>query len=354
MAGNRGVYADSPQPYHGGDPNRDLATVLSVPQQLMQDLAGGANLVISGFTLSVLSGMQVQVAAGICWANGLRAATVSTPLTINTTSTQPRYTIIRVTVMPNNPVGTDGTTGNNLIADTNAVDFVDGTPGATPIKPTLASAYQVQVGSILLPAGTSTLTSGMLNTLDCAPNSQGPDGAELVSSFTHRQTNITSSASAHGIKQGSGNAFDADTVDGQHASAFQPAGSYDAAGAAATVAGNLTTESTTRASADTVLTNALNAHEGQSIYTGITHGEESRRGHVTGISITGGMGQVQVATITFSPAMAGTPQCITLTMDQPNPGGAPPYAQSPSSTGFQIWMSTAGTYNGGVYWRADS
>ena len=350
------MYTDSPQPYHGGDPVRDNATALQAVQDLANDLTGGANMVYSGFTLSVVSGMQVQVAAGFCRANGLRAATVLTTLTINTTSTQPRYTIIRVTVTPNNPNGTDPVTGNNLVADTNVVDFVDGTPGASPAKPTLSSAYQVQVGSILLPAGTSALASGMLNTLDCAPNSQGPDGAELVSSLTHRQTNITSSASAHGIKQGSGNAFDADTVDGQHASAFQPAGDYDAAGAAAAVDSNLTAETTNRTNADTVLTNALNAHEGQSIYTGVTHGEESRRGHATGISITSGQGQVLVATITFSPAMAGAPQSISLTLDAPNPGGAPPYAPpgAVTASGFQIWMSTAGTYTGGVYWRADS
>jgi hypothetical protein len=41
-------------------------------------------------------------------------------------------------------------------------------------------------------------------------------------------------------------------------------------------------------------------------------------------------------------------------MDTANPGGAPPVPQSVSATGFSIAMSTAGTYNGGVYWRADN
>lgn len=199
MAGDRGTYVDGPKPYHSGDAVRDIGTCLTATQQLMQDLTGGLNPVFSGFTLTAAGGMQVQVGAGICWANGLRAATVQTTLTLNPTTTNPRYTIIRVTVVPNNPDGTDGTTGNSLVADTNAVDFVDGAAANPPAKPVLSSAYQVQVGSVLLPANTSTITSAMLSTLDCSPNSVGPFGAELPNSLTHRQASLAS-AVVHGFQ----------------------------------------------------------------------------------------------------------------------------------------------------------
>lgn len=314
MTDARGVYTDSPLPYHGSDPTRDIAAALSVPQQLMQDLTGGANLVISGFTLTRGSGMQLQVAAGICWANGLRAATILSTLNITPTTTQPRYTIIRVTVTPNNPIGTDPITGNNLIADTNILDALDGTAGASPVKPTLGSPYQVQVGSILLPASTSALTDSMLNALDCAPNSIGPDGSELVSSWTHRATNITNSVTAHGIQQGSGHSFDSDTVDGQHASAFQTSGSFDAAGAAAAVQTNLNTETSARSGADTVLTNGLNAHEATLLFSnGGAHGVKEVMGDTGPVTVNNGSGGVVTFSISFGFTFTTVPN-IQLTL----------------------------------------
>jgi len=179
------VYTDSPQPYHGGDPVRDNATALQAVQDLANDLTGGANMVYSGFTLSVVSGMQVQVAAGFCRANGLRAATVLTTLTINTTSTQPRYTIIRVTVTPNNPNGTDPVTGNNLVADTNA----------------LGSGIAISNQKFLDPfsplAGTITVTTGRdgawaaIAVADSGPGIQAADQDRIFERFYRapRETN---------------------------------------------------------------------------------------------------------------------------------------------------------------------
>lgn len=198
MAGSRGTYADGPQPYHGGDPNRDISTILAAVDRIMADLYGGQNVVLSGFALSIVSGMQIQVGAGVCYASGIFAVTAPQTLNITTTSTTPRYTLIRVTVTPNNPNGTDGTTGNSLLADTNVVDVLDGTAASTPGKPTLGSAYQVQVGSLLLPANTTALTSGMLNTLDCAPNSLY-DPSPLSTANSHRAASYGAGTTIHGV-----------------------------------------------------------------------------------------------------------------------------------------------------------
>lgn len=198
MAGNRGTYADGPQPYHGGDPNRDISTILAAVDRIVSDLYGGQNVVLSGFALSIVSGMQIQVGAGVCYASGIFAVTAPQTLNIATTSANPRYTLIRVTVTPNNPNGTDLSTGNNLLADTNVVDYLDGTAASTPGKPTLGSAYQVQVGSLLLPANTTALTSGMLNTLDCAPNSLY-DPSPLSTANSHRAASYGAGTTIHGV-----------------------------------------------------------------------------------------------------------------------------------------------------------
>lgn len=219
MAGNRGTYADGPQPYHGGDPNRDLTTILAAVDRIVSDLYGGQNVVLSGFALSIVSGMQIQVGAGVCYAGGIFAVTAPQTLNITTTGANPRYTLIRVTVTPNNPNGTDLSTGNSLLADTNVVDDLDGTAASSPGKPTLGSAYQVQVGSLLLPANTTALTSGMLNPLDCAPNSLY-DPSPLSTANSHRAASYAAGTTIHGVVAtapgalGAGNLLVGDSVAG--------------------------------------------------------------------------------------------------------------------------------------------
>jgi hypothetical protein len=300
--------------------------------------------------------MGVNVAAALATANGVLLPITAGTVTLAAGNTQPRYDVIYALL--GTTAGSNGTSGQPTTTDSYTLGVLGGVPSGSPVVPLLANANYVQLGTVLVPANATTATACTLNSQATAPNAQGPLKT-LVDLLTHIAANATSAVTVHGIQQGSGHGFDADTVDGIHAAGF------DAAGTASGVQTNLNTESTTRANADSAeqtariagdatLTTNLSTHSAQSIYTGVTHGEESRRGHVTGIAITSGSGFGVVATVTFSPPMAGTPQCVTLTMDTANPGGAPPVPQSVSATGFSIAMSTAGTYNGGVYWRADN
>lgn len=360
MANARGNYADN-QVLHGGDLNADLTTLLGNDAAALTAVLAGWNWLISGGALTPGSGYSFTVAAATVAAQGVIATLPLTTLAVGGNSSGvTRTDLVVATLTQNAPDGNNPSTGNPVVNDSWALSVVPGAPG----KATLA-ANQVQLGSVAVPNGAGGIGSCTLNSADTSPNSQGP-----LKSFldvrNHQLANATSTNSVHGIQQGSGHAFDADSVDGIHASGF------DAAGAASGVQTNLNTETTNRTAADTVLqtniTNEatarqsgdtgvqgnLNTHTGESLYTQIVHGEESRRGHVTGISITGGNGFGIVAHVTFSPAMAGTPQNVQLTMDQGNAGGAPPVPQNVTANGFDIAMSTAGTYNGGVYWRADS
>jgi hypothetical protein len=358
MAGIRTTPTDVTPNFWAEDFTQTVNTLLANDAGIVQMLFGNANMLISGCALSAAAGMGVNVAAGQATANGVILPIGANTVTLAAGNTQPRYDVIYALL--GTTVGSNGTSGQPTAADSATLGVTTGTPAGSPTVPALPSANYVQLGTVYVPANATTSAGCTLNSQVTAPNAQGPLKT-LVDLLVHVAANVTNAVTVHGIRQGAGNGFDADMVDGSHATAF------DASGAAATVQTNLTTEvtnrtnavsseATTRAAADTTLTNNLNGHTAQSIYTGITHGAEFRRGHATGISINSGMGNVQVATITFSPAMSGTPQCITLTMDAANPGGAPAYAPpaAVTNTGFQIWMSTAGTYTGGVYWRADS
>ncbi len=57
---------------------------------------------------------------------------------------------------------------------------------------------------------------------------------------THLDKNVTAAVTVHGIKQGSGNGFDADLLDGQHASAFSAAGHGHVGGDITTAVANAT------------------------------------------------------------------------------------------------------------------
>jgi hypothetical protein len=348
MAGAVGNYSDG-ETIHGGDLNADLTSLLGNDAQLFLDIFAGWNILVSGFALTAGAGMAVNIAAGLAYASGIRLNMLSGSVTLGAGNAQPRYDVIWV--QAGKTAATNGTTSNPTQYDSGVYGVQAGTPGASPAVPALGDPTKVQIGTVLVPAS-ATLASGCtLNSYATAPNAQGPVKT-FVDLLTHIAATITASNAVHGIQQGSGHGFDADTVDGVHAAGFDAAGTAatQVASEAGTRAAADTTEATARAGVQTNLTN----HAAQSLYTGITHGEESRRGHATGISITSGSGFGVVATVTFSPAMAGTPQCVTLTMDTANPGGAPPVPQGVSATGFSIAMSTAGTYNGGVYWRADS
>lgn len=350
MAGTRTAPVNTTPNYFAADVQQDTNTFLANDAAILQAVFGGWNILVSGCALSAGAGMVVNVAAGQVVVNGVVLNIAAGPVTLATGGAQPRYDLIYAQLNPTGPLAGTNPSGQPNQTDTYALGVQTGVGASGPTKGTLPGISYVQVGSVYVPAGVATAAACVLNNGDTLPNAQGY--RSLVDLLVHIAANATNVATVHGIQQGAGHGFDADTVDTLHASAFDAAGtaSGQVAAEAATRAAADTTEATARVGVQTNLT----AHQNQSVYAAITHGQESRRGHATGISITGGMGQVQVATITFSPAMAGTPQCITLTMDQPNPGGAPPYAVGASAAGFQIWMSTAGTYNGGIYWRADS
>lgn len=319
-------------------------------QKLVLDLllAQLNTVVPGGFALSANPGTPIQVndAGGALVLSGYDIALSPGSFTFGAAdATNHRYDLM--TVAYSQASGTDSS-GAPTLVDTGTRTVVAGVASGSPTVPA-TPAGSVTVGWLDIPPGATSATTCTIHPV------QGPLVPNNLQDLTnHIAAAITSGTAVHGIKQGAGNGFDADTVDGSHASAFDAAGtaSDQVASEASTRAAADTAEATARAGVQTNLTN----HAAQSIYTGITHGEESRRGHATGISITSGMGDVLVATITFSPAMAGTPQSISLTLDAPNPGGAPPYAPpgAVTASGFQIWMSTAGTYTGGVYWRADS
>jgi hypothetical protein len=120
---------------------------------------------------------------------------------------------------------------------------------------------------------------------------QGPLVPNNLQDLTnHILAAITSSTAVHGIKQGSGNGFDADTVDGVHAAGF------DAAGTATTA---VAAEAATRAAADTTQATNLTTHTGTSARTTTgVHGVIVDSGHVAAQTV--GNQSYYDFTVTFS------------------------------------------------------
>jgi hypothetical protein len=198
----------------------------------------------------------------------------------------------------------------------------------------------------------------MLNTLDCAPNSIGPDGSELVSSYTHRQASMAA-AVVHGFQasppggfgagnanrlaqlDGNGRVGDSGLLGGLAPSAYQPAGSYDASGSAAAV------------------TAALVTHEGAAVSAGAVHGANVRHSTTTQQVCNN---QTQVSwSVSFSPAFAGgvtpdvqlTPVASALYNQQ---YGSQCYAVGLSNTGMTIYFgqTSGGAVTVAVSWRAEA
>ena len=104
-----------------------------------------------------------------------------------------------------------------------------GIPGSG-VAPTVDSGY-VKIAEILVPFGsTSIIAANIFNvtaTYDGCANSAWTSGTTAtfylgsqtqnkLAFLTHQGSKITSSNTVHGIMQGSGNGFDADTIDGFH------------------------------------------------------------------------------------------------------------------------------------------
>jgi len=356
MTGPLGNYADL-QVLHGADLNADSATLAANDAATINVLLGGWNALVSGCTLTATGGLGVGVAAGEAIANGVILPISAGPVTLGTNSGQvnPRIDVIYAVLVAGGTSGTNPGSGNPTKADTYTLGVQPGTNAASPVAPSLPNNTYVQLGTVTVPAGATSITGANLNSQVTAPNAQGPLGPVLVNILLHLAANITSSATVHGIRQGSGNGLDSDTVDGQHASAFQAAGNYDAAGAAAAVAGNLTTETTNRTNADTVLTNSLNAHEAASAQAGAVHNVWMQRGVIAGISLTSGMGRV-VNTYNFPTPFDVTPVAVLAGPSIDTADGTSEdikvKAQPISASQFQVMMNTGGNFNGSITWIA--
>lgn len=340
MTGPLGNYADL-QVLHGADLNADSATLAANDVATINVLLGGWNALVSGCTLTATGGLGVGVAAGEAIANGVILPISAGSVTLGTNSGQvnPRIDVIYAQLVAGGTSGTNPGSGNPTKADTYTLGVQPGTNAASPVAPSLSNNTYVQLGTVTVPAGATSLTGANLNSQVTAPNAQGPLGPVLVNLLLHLAANITSSATVHGIRQGSGNGLDSDTVDGEHAAAFQPAGSYDAAGAAAAVAGNLTSESSTRASADTVLTNALNAHEAADLGTATVHNLRIQHG-ITGTEVTDSNGNATF-TVTF-PSPFTVPPTVVPGVVNFKPGNASVCeAQSVTVNGCTIQLGFA-------------
>lgn len=241
--------------------------------------------------------MSGTIAQTTVFANGVLLTVPAGTFTLANGNTQPRYDVLYVVLGATG--GSNPTSGNTTTADSGTFGVQPGTPGSSPVKPTLTNAAYCQIGSIYVPANATSLTTGNLNSQDVSPNANGPLPA-FSGVQSHIQAAITSSNAVHNIKQGSGNGFDADTVDGLHAAAF------DVAGAAAAVSASLATETTNRATADTTLQTNLNTettnrqNADNSLQTQV-NGLLQTRGGSTTTATTDSNGNATL-TVTFSPA----------------------------------------------------
>jgi hypothetical protein len=110
---------------------------------------------------------------------------------------------------------------------TNALSAVVGTPAQVPVAPAV-SANSLALAQVLVGEGVSTITnsnvtddrvylSSMQEVVDAHTSPESGVSSTLVARLNaHENRDVTASVAVHGIKQGSGNGFDADTVDGQH------------------------------------------------------------------------------------------------------------------------------------------
>lgn len=179
MAGAVGNYSDG-ETIHGGDLNADLTSLLGNDAQLFLDIFAGWNILVSGFALTAGSGMAVNVAAGLAYANGIRLNMTSGSVTLATGNTQPRTDVIWV--QAGTTAGTNGTTGNPTKTDSGTFGVQAGTPGGG--VPALGDQTKVQIGTVSVPANASTASACTLNSQATAPNAQGPVKT-LVDLLTH-------------------------------------------------------------------------------------------------------------------------------------------------------------------------
>lgn len=347
MANARGNYLDN-QILHGGDLNADLTTLLGNDAAALTAVLAGWNWLISGGALTPGSGYSFTVAAATVAAQGVIATLPLTTLTVGgNTSGSTRTDLVVATLTQNAPDGNNPSTGNPVVNDAWALSVVPGTPG----KATLA-ANQVQVGSVSVPNGATGIGQCTLNSSDSSPNSQGPLKT-FLDVRNHELANATSTNAVHGIQQGSGHGFDADSVDGIHATGF------DAAGAASAVQVSLNTEIANRSTADTTLQTNIN-NEANSRQSGDTSLQsqinalpKERSGQFL-LSHNGSTGE-QV-TIPFNYTFPAAP-IVTVTPGQapggPNQSGFDIFVLNVTATGFD-WRSTGGGTTGQYYlnWHA--
>jgi hypothetical protein len=247
MAGAVGNYSDG-ETIHGGDLNADLTSLLGNDAQIVVDIFAGWNILVSGFALTAGAGMTVNIAAGLAYASGIRLNMTSGSVTLGTGNTSPRYDVIWV--QAGKTAAINGTTSNPTQYDSGAYGVQAGTPGASPAVPALGDPTKVQIGTVYVPANATTASGCTLHSQATAPNAQGPVRT-FIDLLAHIAAAITASNAVHGIQQGSGHGFDADSVDGVHAAGF------DAAGSAGAVQTNLATETSSRTSGDTSIRNDL-------------------------------------------------------------------------------------------------
>lgn len=171
MAGAVGNYSDG-ETIHGGDLNADLTSLLGNDARLFLDIFAGWNILVSGFALTAGSGMTVNIASGLAYANGIRLNMTSGSVTLATGNTQPRYDVIWV--QAGKTAGINPTTSNPTQSDSGTYGVQAGTPGSSPTVPTLGDQTKVQVGTVLVPANATTASGCTLNSQATAPNAQGP------------------------------------------------------------------------------------------------------------------------------------------------------------------------------------
>jgi hypothetical protein len=321
MAGTRTNPTNVTPNFWAQDWNQTIATLLGNDAAIVQMLFGNAKVLVSGAALTAGAGMGINVAAALATANGVLLPISAGTVTLAAGNTQPRYDVIYALL--GTTADSNGTSGQPTTTDSYTLGVLGGIPSGSPAVPLLANANYVQLGTVLVPANATTATACTLNSQVTAPNAQGPLKT-LVDLLVHIAATATTSTTVHGIRQGSGNAFDADTVDGIHAAGF------DAAGTAAT---QVATEAATRAAADTTQATNLTTHTGTSARTATgVHGVIVDSGGVSAQSV-GNQGNVDYA-VTFNYTQPDTNyRCVPV-----------PTTSTPFTLGFggfvQVWGKT--------------
>lgn len=192
----RTQWADG-QVVHGTDLATDENALWAEIAAIGSILIGSNSGVSSTIALTAGAGLTLLVGNGDIYSNGARGRYDGggTLAIAANSSGNPRWDVVYATL-----VATAGSNPSGLPNSGNTVSIAmaQGTPSASPVKPTLA-AGQVQIGSILVPNGAASAAACTIYQGDYAPNSVGPVYGIINSALTHIAASIASGV-VHGLQ----------------------------------------------------------------------------------------------------------------------------------------------------------